>query len=130
MNPKKFKDIVLETSEELDFDKQLVSEVLDFYWASVRKSIGNITHPRINIDGLGIFRIKPTILEKVILKYNITMGGFKSPNFQAYPRYQALKQRSETLEKAKEVLRSEYDRLQEIKKQKNENISRGMEGEG
>ena len=130
MNPKKFKDIVLETSEELDFDKQLVSEVLDFYWASVRKSIGNITHPRINIDGLGIFRIKPTILEKVILKYNITMGGFKSPNFQAYPRYQALKQRSETLEKAKEVLRSEYDRLQEIKKQKNENISRGMEGKG
>ena len=87
MNPKKFKDIVLETSEELDFDKQLVSEVLDFYWASVRKSIGNITYPRINIDGLGIFRIKPTILEKVILKYNITMGGFKSPNFQAYPSY-------------------------------------------
>ena len=130
MNPKKFKDIVLESSEELNLDKQLVSEVLDFYWLNVRKSIGSIAHPRINIDGLGIFRIKPTILEKVILKYNITMAGFKSPNFQAYPRYQALKERSETLQKAKEILKAEYDRLQEIKKQKNENISRGMERKG
>jgi hypothetical protein len=130
LNPKKFKDIVLESSEELNLDKQLVSEVLDFYWLNVRKSIGSIAHPRINIDGLGIFRIKPTILEKVILKYNITMAGFKSPNFQAYPRYQALKERSETLQKAKEILKAEYDRLQEIKKQKNENISRGMERKG
>ena len=130
MNPKKFKDIVLESSEELNLDKQLVFEVLDFYWLNVRKSIGSIAHPRINIDGLGIFRIKPTILEKVILKYNITMAGFKNPNFQAYPRYQALKERSETLQKAKEILKAEYDRLQEIKKQKNENISRGMERKG
>lgn len=130
MNPKKFKELISEISEEGDYDKQLVSEVLDFYWSNVRKSISSVAYPRINVEGLGVFRIKPTILKKTIENYKITMGGFKSPNFQAYPRYQALKDRLDILEKASEELKIEYDRLQQIKTSKNGNVSGSMEKEG
>ncbi|NBP00928.1 MAG: hypothetical protein EBU90_12485 [Proteobacteria bacterium] len=130
MNPKKFKELIGEISEEGNYDKQLVSEVLDFYWSNVRKSISSVAYPRINVEGLGVFRIKPTILKKTIESYKTTMGGFKSPNFQAYPRYQALKDRLDILEKASEELKIEYDRLQQIKTSKNGNVSGSMEKKG
>lgn len=130
MNPKKFKDIVSDIVQETDYDKQLVTEVLDFYWSNVRKAISTVAHPRVNIEGLGVFRVKPRVLDKTIDTYKITMAGFKSPNFQAYPRYQALKERLEALQRAAEILESEYQRLQQIKTDKNGNIPRGLEEKG
>jgi hypothetical protein len=130
LNPKKFKEIINEVAEQGNYDKQLVSEVLDFYWNNVRKCISSVAYPRINVDGLGVFRVKPRILEKTIDTYKVTMAGFKNPNFQAYPRYQALKNRLDILQKAAEELKAEYDRLQQIKVNKNGNISGGMEKEG
>ena len=130
MNPKKFKNILEEIIKDIDCDKQLVSDVMDFYWTNVRKSIVTVAHPRINIESLGAFRVKSTILQKTITKYKVTMHGFKNPDFAKYPRYQSLKDRLEILEKAAVQLKSEIDRHRHLKTTRYADTIRGLEEEG
>lgn len=130
MNPKKFKNILEEISQDVDCDKQLIGDVMDFYWSNVRKSILTVAYPRINIESLGMFRLKPKVLQKTILKYKISMAGFKNPDFSKYLRYQNLKDRLEILERAAQQLKVETDRYKQLKTNRYGNISRSMEEEG
>jgi len=130
LNPKKFKHILEEIAKEVDCDKQLMSDVMDFYWSNVRKSMLTIAYPRINIESLGMFKLKPRVLDKTILKYKISMAGFKNPDFSKYLRYQNLKDRLEILERAAEQLKAEKDRHTKIKTDRYGNINRSVEEEG
>lgn len=127
MNPKKFKNILDEIAKEVDYNKELISTVVDFYWENVRKSVNNVVHPRINIESFGSFKLKPKVLQKTISKYKITMLGFKNPEFSKYVRYQALKDRLEILERASEQIKVEFDRYKQIKRDRYANIFRSME---
>lgn len=130
MNPKKFKNILDEITKEIDCDKELISSVVDFYWESVRKSVHNVTYPRINIESFGSFKLKPKVLQKTISKYKITMLGFKNPEFSKYVRYQALKDRVEILERASEQIKIEVSRYKQLKLDRYANIIRSMEEKG
>ena len=130
MNPKKFKNILDEITQDIDCDKQLISDVMDFYWVNVRKSMLNVTYPRINIESFGSFKLKPKVLQKIITKYKVTMRGFKNPDFSKYPRYQNLKDRLEILERAANQLKGEVDRYKQLKLDRYGNITRSVEEEG
>lgn len=130
MNPKKFKNILEEIAKDIECDKQMMSDVMDFYWYNVRKSITTITYPRINIESLGAFRLKPKVLDKTIVKYKVAMAGFKNPDFSKYLRYQNLKDRLEILQRAAADLKVEMDRYKQLKTNRYGNISRSMEEEG
>jgi hypothetical protein len=130
LNPKKFKNILDEITKDIDCDKQLVLDVMDFYWSSVRKSIITVDYPRITIESLGTFRLKPRVLQKTMLKYKIAMAGFKNPDFSKYLRYQNLKSRLEILERAAEQLKDEADRYKQLKTNRYGNIPRSMEEKG
>ena len=130
MNPKKFKHILDEITQDIDCDKQLVSDVMDFYWANVRKSILNVAYPRINIESFGAFKLKPKVLQKTITKYKVTMRGFKNPDFSKYLRYQNLKDRLEILERAADQLKGEVDRYKQLKLDRYGNTIGSVEKEG
>ena len=53
MNPRKAKRIYDVVSEDLNIKKDLVEDLVEFYYKDVRKLLTNLEYPRINIDGLG-----------------------------------------------------------------------------
>ena len=70
MNPKKYKDILKQTSIELEMEQKVVKAITDFYWDKARKSLSSLEDPHVLIDGLGTFNIKWDILQTSIRRYS------------------------------------------------------------
>jgi len=69
MKPKKARLLYQEISETEDVSKQLVENLLDFYYKNVRTLLSELYHPRINITGLGVFIARETTIAKAIPKF-------------------------------------------------------------
>lgn len=115
MNPKKPKTLLGNLYLELDIDKNLVSDIVDFYWLNVRKSITQISYPRIGIENLGSFELKIKSLQNTIDKYQNALDKTDTSNFRKYSKYMAIKNRIEVLENSKSVILEEKQRKQQIK---------------
>jgi nucleoid DNA-binding protein len=115
LNPKKPKTLLGNLYLELDIDKNLVSDIVDFYWLNVRKSITQISYPRIGIENLGSFELKIKSLQNTIDKYQNALDKTDTSNFRKYSKYMAIKNRIEVLENSKSVILEEKQRKQQIK---------------
>ena len=58
LRPKKAKEFIPELSAELSLPKELVEDVINYYWREVRKSLSNLSHSRIHLTNLGDFIVK------------------------------------------------------------------------
>jgi len=58
LKPKKAKEFIPDVADKLALSKELVEDVIDYYWREVRKSITTVTHSRIHLTNLGDFVIK------------------------------------------------------------------------
>lgn len=58
MRPKKAKEFIPEIAQELDISKELVEDLVLYYWREVRKSLSGLKHSRIHLTNLGDFTIK------------------------------------------------------------------------
>lgn len=128
MNPKKLKPLLADFCAE--HPENLVTDVLDFYWGSVRKNIISVAYPRINIENLGIFQIRVKNLDKIISFYKNKLDYLDKNNFAKYAKYHNMSQRLTILEKAKEEFLLERQRRIELKTNRYERINRNMEEEG
>jgi len=63
LKPKKAKEFIPEISDQLNLPKDLIGDVIDYYWREVRKSLSNLSHSRIHLTNLGDFVIKHWKLE-------------------------------------------------------------------
>lgn len=115
MNPKKPKTLLGNLHLELDVDKNLVSDIVDFYWLNVRKSITQISYPRIGIENLGSFELKIKSLQNTIDKYQNALNKTDTSNFRKYSKYMAIKNRLELLENSKTSILEEKERKKQIK---------------
>ena len=115
MNPKKPKTLLENLHLDLDLDKSLVLDIVDFYWLNVRKSITQISYPRIGIENLGSFELKIKSLQNTIDKYQNALDKTDTSNFRKYSKYMAIKNRIEVLENSKSVILEEKQRKQQIK---------------
>ena len=114
MNPKKPKNILKELYAELDKDESLVNDVIDFYWANVRKAITSLPYPRINIENIGVFQVRYKSLVNTTIKYQRLLDKLDANNFSNYPRYQSLRSRLDILEQTRLILSEENSRRKEI----------------
>lgn len=130
MNPKKHKTILDDIYKELDSNPDLVNDVLDFYWAGVRKAISSVLYPKINIENLGIFNLRPQVLDKTILKYERSLAKSNPVSFNQYAKYNSVKGRIEILERAKKLIDEEKERRKEIKTNRYGRTNTNMEEEG
>ncbi len=64
MKPKKVKDLIPKISKELQLSEEEVKSVLDVYWDKVRKSLSSLEYEYVNVPGLGVFGVKPWMVEK------------------------------------------------------------------
>ena len=129
MNPKKPKSLLENLHLDLDLDKNLVLDIIDFYWLNVRKSITQVTYPRIGIENLGAFELKMKSLDNTINKYQNALNKADNSNFKKYSKYLAIKNRLEVLESSKSVILEEKNRKKQIKTDRYGDITRGMEEE-
>ena len=127
MNPKKLKPLLADLQAQ--YPEGLASDVLDYYWTHVRKSIISIEYPKINIENLGIFQIRMKNLDKLIFKYKASLEYLDKNNFSKYAKYNTMLQRLSVLEKAKEEYLVERSRKIEIKTSRYENYITNLERE-
>jgi hypothetical protein len=129
LNPKKPKILLENLYLALDLDKNLVLDIVDFYWLNVRKSITQISYPRIGIENLGSFELKIKSLQNTIDKYQNALNKTDTSNFRKYSKYVAIKNRIEILENSKSIILDEKQRKQQIKTNRYGNIPGSLEEE-
>lgn len=118
MNPKKVKKIYDIVSEDLNIKKDLVEDLVEFYYKDVRKLLTNLEYPRINVDGLGQFVAKPKAVEGSIDKITKSLDNHDTSTFKAYHNKKAMENKLELLLKLSSKLEQVNTRKEEFLKTK------------
>jgi nucleoid DNA-binding protein len=118
MNPKKVKKIYEIVSEDLNINKDLVEDLVEFYYKDVRKLLTNLEHPRINIDGLGQFVAKPKTVSNAIEKINKSFDKLDTSTFKAYHNKKSIENKLELLLNLSSKLKLVNNKKQEFLKNK------------
>jgi nucleoid DNA-binding protein len=119
MNPKKVKKIYDIVSEDLNIKKDLVEDLVEFYYKDVRKLLTNLEYPRINIDGLGQFVAKSKAVTGSIDKITKSLDNHDTSTFKAYHNKKAMENKLELLLKLSSKLEQVNNRKEEFLKTKN-----------
>ena len=97
MNPKKVKRIYEIVSEDLNIKKDLVEDLVEFYYKDVRKLLSNLEYPRINVDGLGQFVAKPKTVTNTIEKISKSLESYDTSTFKGYHNKKGIENKLEQL---------------------------------
>jgi len=119
MNPKKARLLYQEISETEDVPKQLVENLLDFYYKNVRTLLSELYHPRINITGLGLFTARDRAITKAIPKFEKYLENHDTSTYSAYYNKKMLEEKIEFLHSIKEQIEAEKERKEKFLKEKN-----------
>tara|TARA_R100000278_G_C5468856_1_gene163711 strand:+ start:844 stop:1224 length:381 start_codon:yes stop_codon:yes gene_type:complete len=119
MKPKKSRLLYQEIAERKDLKKDLVENLLDFYYKNVRTLLSELYHPRINITGLGIFIARKGLINKSIPKLEKYLKNHDTSTYSAYYNKKMLEEKVEFLYNIKEQIVVEEKRKKEFLKNKN-----------
>ena len=65
LRPKKAREFIKTTAEQLDVDILLADDIIQFFWENVRKALEEPKHCNVTVDNLGIFKVFPKKLVKL-----------------------------------------------------------------
>ena len=119
MKPKKARLLYQEISETEDVSKQLVENLLDFYYKNVRTLLSELYHPRINITGLGIFTARHRAIKNAIPRFEKYLENHDTSTYSAYYNKKMLEEKIEFLHSIKEQIEAEKERKEKFLKEKN-----------
>lgn len=118
MNPKKYKQIADSVASEMGVEKQLVEEVVHFFYSKVRKSLSSLNHPRVVVPGLGTFTVRKQKLKNQINKYNKITNSLDPTEFQNYKGHKTAKERLEKLLAMEQILIQEEQNKIDFKQER------------
>jgi len=124
MIPKKASNLYKQVAEDLDVDQILVENFIDFYYKRIRECLVNLTHPRINIDGLGQFLVKTGIVKKAIPRYKKSLENHDTSTFGAYFNKKRIELKLDLLIVLEQKILLEEQRKENFKKQKDEEYTK------
>ena len=104
MKPKNHKSFFKSVSEEAEVHKDVVDDLVTFYYGKVRKTLSNLDHPIVSVSNLGTFSLRKTKLEKAIKKNKDIVGNLHKMKYRDYDKYVPVKQKLEEMEKALKML--------------------------
>jgi hypothetical protein len=119
MNPRKAKRIYEIVSEDLNIKKDLVEDLVEFYYKDVRKLLSNLEYPRINVDGLGQFVVKPKTVTNAIEKISKSLENYDTSTFKGYHNKKGMENKLEQLLKLNSKLEEVNIKKEEFLKTKN-----------
>ncbi len=110
MKAKKSQSLYNEFSEENNLPKDLVENLVDFYYKNVKTLLSELHHPRINITGLGLFNIRAKHVIKSIPKIEKYIKNHDTSTYSAYYNKKMLEEKVELLYSIKEQIEEEQKR--------------------
>jgi 4-alpha-glucanotransferase len=125
MIPKKSSALYKELAEELNCPLELVEDLIQYYYKEIRNNLTNLTHPRLNVEGLGQFVARPGLVKKSIQRYKKALDSHDTSTFSAYYNKKMLEDKVECLENLDKKLNLAELEKENFKKEKNEKQLKG-----
>lgn len=122
LQPKSSKTLMKPTAEKLGCDEQMVDDVVNFFYADLRKSLADLEYPIIQLNGIGSFRVKFIEVPKLIIKYEKHLSVLKPETFNQMATLKDVTQKLEKVRRLKKIIDDEAERRREFFKNKNGNV--------
>lgn len=119
MIPKKSKELIKSTAQQLGISEELVDAVKSFYWKEVRKSISDLKYHSIFVENLGTFKVKPWKLPEILQKYNNYLNSIDATTFKRMEFKVDMEGRIEKIKILLELLNEESEKKQSVKDKRN-----------
>lgn len=118
MNPKDHRIFIENIAKEVGVHPALVERFIDFYYAKVRKSLSDLTYPKIYLENLGTFSIRKVKLEKVIKRNRDILGNLEKMTYKGYEKHVPVKEKLHKMEEVLKTLNKLVEEKKEWKKNK------------
>lgn len=129
MNPKKPSIIYKPLAEELQVSEDLIEDLIQFYYKALRLQLSNLDAPRINVEGLGHFVIKPVSVRNAISRYTKVLDNHDTSTYNAYFHKKMLENKLSSLIEIEKKICQEEELKNKFKKTKNESSTQSNLGE-
>lgn len=125
MNPKKPKQFIKPTADELEISEALVDDIVSFYWSSVRKALSDLESPSITVTNIGIFKARYGRIGGIERKYNNYLNKLENEKmtFNKHTIQNIAKSKLAGLDGIKKQMQEEYQRKQETKQRRLEYVN-------
>lgn len=118
MIPKKANKLYTEITKEFDVSEDLVENLVELYYKTLRKNLSSLNELRINVDGLGHFVVKIQKVKKAIPHYEKVLNNHDTSTFGAYHNKKSVEEKLELLNKINEKIDKELTKKQTFKDEK------------
>jgi nucleoid DNA-binding protein len=118
MIPKKANSLYKEITKEFDISEDLVENLVELYYKTLRINLSNLSELRINVDGLGHFVIKMQKVKKTIPHYEKVLNNHDTSTFGAYHNKKSVEEKLELLNKINIKVDKELTKKQTFKNEK------------
>ena len=125
MNPKKANKLIKPAAEATNCNETLVQDLVEFYWADVRKALVEMKSHNIFIQNLGTFKIKSWKLSEARKKYETMIKYYEErqiTNKMTFQRFSILKDKQSKLDcinKVQKMVDDDKIKKQQIKQKRN-----------
>lgn len=126
MNPKKSKELIKPTAEELGLSEALVKDAVDFYWENIRKSLSELKKSKVTVSGIGTFSINPKKLVGLKEKYKTISGRMNTDTFNKFSAKKEIEKKLENIETIFDEINDNVKKKQEIKQKRKDDESRNQ----
>lgn len=128
MIPKKSSILYKELAEEINVPLELVEDLIQTYYKTLRNELTNLTQPRINVDGLGQFVARQALISKSIERYKNVLDSHDTSTFRAYYNKKMLEEKVEKLEALDIKIKAQNQKKQNFINKKNESSTQSNLG--
>ena len=118
MKPKNPKEFYSDIAKEIEVHKDVVNDLVAFFYAKFRKNLSELKAPKINLPGLGTFSIRKKKLEKAIKRNKDILGNLEKMTYKGYEKFVPVKNKIEEMETALKLIN---ENIKAKTKFKNEN---------
>ena len=129
MNPKKATKYYKQVAEDLNIEESLVEDFIEFYYKNIRFSLSHLTYPRINVEGLGHFVVKPSWIRRSIDRISKSLDKHDTYTFGAYAKKIRLGETLDLLIELEKKIFTEEQRKKSLKETTNESSIKSNLGE-
>jgi hypothetical protein len=129
MIPKKSSKLYTVISEDLNVNENLVQTLVEYAYKELRNLLTNLEEPRLNMDGLGHFVAKKTLIRRDIPRYKQSLENHDTSTFGAYYNKKMIEVKLDLLIKLEEKIVAQETKKEIFKKGKYENSTEDNLGE-
>jgi nucleoid DNA-binding protein len=124
MIPKKATKLYVQVAEDLAVDANLVEDLIESFYNTLRQNLSNLTHPRLNVEGLGHFAVRPGTVRKTIPKYQKALSNHDTSTFGAYYNKKMIESKLEALIDIEKKITIQETKKDNFKKDKDEKYTK------